>query len=121
MKSWTASYACRWYTAKRGGTLVAAAAAAANELRRAHPKQYPPASHSWHRIAGRQLVKPLLCAVCFEHIQPGGEGKVMSFVCMSCNSAATSAMHEVCLNKPFTCARQDLQPCLDCMQLHQAR
>lgn len=62
----------RWYTAKRGGTLVAAAAAAAADLRRAHPKQHPAASHSWHRITGRQLAKPLVCAVCFEHIQPDG-------------------------------------------------
>jgi len=55
---------------------VAAAAAAAAELRRANPQQYPPASHSWHRVSGRQLAKPLLCAVCFERIQPDGDGKV---------------------------------------------
>lgn len=55
---------------------MAAAGAAAGELRRAHPKQYPPASHSWHRISGRQLVKPLMCAVCFDHIQPDDGGKV---------------------------------------------
>lgn len=58
----------RWYAPKQSGTLAAAAAAAASELRRANPQQYPPASHSWFRIAGRQLAKPLLCAVCFDHM-----------------------------------------------------
>ena len=92
----------RWYTAKRGGTLVAAAAAAASELRRAHPKQYPPASHSWHRIAGRQLVKPLLCAVCFEHIQPGGEGKASIHVC--CVRELVSGLpHLQCLKCALPC------------------
>lgn len=82
----------RWYLPKQSSTLAAAAAAAAVELRRANPQQYPPASHSWQRIAGRQLAKPLLCAVCFDHLVSANDDSAMMNTCEVCGEVA----HEGC-------------------------
>ena len=90
---------------------MAVAAAAAADLRRSNPKQYPPAPHTWNRVAGRQLVRPLLCAVCFKRIQPDGDGKVVSacykLICarLLASYLDRTADSAVCATFPFVTLR----------------
>ena len=60
----------RWYKARHGSLMVAAASAGAAAVRKADPAHYPPAPHAYFRLGDHELTAPLLCAVCFEHVEP---------------------------------------------------
>ena len=60
----------RWYKARHGSLMVAAASAGAAAVRKADPVHYPPAPHAYFRLGDHELTAPLLCAVCFEHVEP---------------------------------------------------
>ena len=50
--------------------MVAAASAGAAAVRKADSIHYPPAPHAYFRLAEHELSAPLLCAVCFEPVEP---------------------------------------------------
>ena len=50
--------------------MVAAASAGAAAVRKADPLHYPPAPHAYFRLTDHELAAPLLCAVCFERVEP---------------------------------------------------
>lgn len=50
--------------------MVAAASAGAVAVRKADPAHYPPAPHAYFRLGDNDLMAPLLCAVCFEQVEP---------------------------------------------------
>eukprot|EP00884_Botryococcus_braunii_P004186 jgi/Botrbrau1/13769/Bobra.0056s0024.1 len=64
------SLALRFYRRRRGSVIVAAAAAAAAELRHNLPQLYPPVPHTWYKLAPGSTAEPLLCAVCFQAVNP---------------------------------------------------
>ncbi|KAL3148265.1 hypothetical protein ABBQ38_013732 [Trebouxia sp. C0009 RCD-2024] len=59
----------RWYRARHGSLMVAAASAGAAAVRKADPVHYPAAPHAYFRLAEHELSAPLLCAVCFERVE----------------------------------------------------
>ena len=58
--------------------MVAAASAGAAAVRKADPLHYPPAPHAYFRLADHELAAPLLCAVCFERVEPNNLFQVTS-------------------------------------------
>ena len=59
-----------WYKARHGSLMVATASAGAAAVRKADPAHYPAAPHAYFRLGEHELTAPLLCAVCFEHVEP---------------------------------------------------
>ena len=49
---------------------MAAATAAAADLRKRQPEHFPPAAHSWFRLGNEELGAPLLCGVCHDRLEP---------------------------------------------------
>ena len=58
--------------------MVAAASAGAAAVRKADPIHYPPAPHAYFRLTEHELSAPLLCAVCFEHVEPNNLFQVIT-------------------------------------------
>jgi hypothetical protein len=50
--------------------MVATASAGAAAVRKADPAHYPAAPHAYFRLGEHELTAPLLCAVCFERVEP---------------------------------------------------
>ena len=59
--------------------MVAAASAGAAAVRKADPVHYPSAPHAYFRLAEHELSAPLLCAVCFERVEPNNLFQVIKF------------------------------------------
>ncbi|KAL0033148.1 hypothetical protein WJX79_005638 [Trebouxia sp. C0005] len=59
-----------WYKARHGSLMVATASAGAAAVRKADPAHYPAAPHAYFRLGEHELTAPLLCAVCFERVEP---------------------------------------------------
>ena len=68
----------RWYRARHGSLMVAAASAGAAAVRKADPIHYPPAPHAYFRLGEHELSAPLLCAVCFERVEPNNLFQVVT-------------------------------------------
>lgn len=68
----------RWYRARHGSLMVAAASAGAAAVRKADPVHYPPAPHAYFRLGEHELSAPLLCAVCFERVEPNNLFQVIT-------------------------------------------
>lgn len=49
---------------------MAQATSAAADLRKSDRSMYPSVPHSWYRLQKVQLQTPLLCAVCFDQLEP---------------------------------------------------
>lgn len=60
----------RWYKARHGSLMVASASAGTAAVRKKDPAHYPAATHAYYRLADHELHAPLLCAACFERVEP---------------------------------------------------
>ena len=50
--------------------MVATASAGTAAVRKKDPAHYPIAPHAYYRLADHELHAPLLCAACFERVEP---------------------------------------------------
>lgn len=50
--------------------MVAAASAGTAAVRKKDPAHYPVAPHAYYRLGDHELHAPLLCAACFERVEP---------------------------------------------------
>ena len=106
----------RWLAAAQardGARMVAVAAAALKELRKAAPQQYPSERHAFSAAADGELtldpLQPLLCAVCLGELNAAAGGLVPSAqACAACGTLA----HDGCARRagktcrPLCCAAE---------------
>jgi hypothetical protein len=86
--------------------MVATASAGAAAVRKADPAHYPAAPHAYFRLGEHELTAPLLCAVCFERVEPNNLFQV-SHTCQTVLTELDAATTVANLLPPAACHEHD--------------
>ena len=62
--------------------MVATASAGTAAVRKKDPAHYPAAPHAYYRLGDHELHAPLLCAACFERVEPNNLFQVCALACV---------------------------------------
>lgn len=110
---------CRWYRARHGSLMVAAASAGTAAVRKKDPAHYPAAPHAYYRLGDHELHAPVLCAACFERVEPNNLFQVNVQAMLVCTAFAYVA--QICSVGTCWCfadqiLKQMAHKCTLCMQ-----